>query len=64
MGAQTSVIRVGLEGIPPNGQPEELFAHHGLTSAALGLEIMALSWGTQRFSIFARGWLEDPSVRV
>jgi transketolase len=40
LGAQTIVHRVGLEGIPQNGQPDEVLAHHGLTAEALVRKIL------------------------
>jgi transketolase len=35
LGVQASVHRVGLEGIPQNGQPDEVLAHHGLDMGSL-----------------------------
>jgi transketolase len=35
LGPQTRVYRVGLEGIPQNGQPAEVLEHHGLDSKTL-----------------------------
>jgi hypothetical protein len=29
------VIRVGVDGIPSNGQPDEVMAHHGVDAASL-----------------------------
>lgn len=42
-GSTVSVQRVGLDGIPSNGQPAEVLQHHGLDAEALASRIVALT---------------------